>query len=61
MTNTLTSQPERVVDIFLRYLLAEGAQVVFGVPGGLLHAFFEAVETEKIPPARRGSSRLPIE
>src|SRR4051812_13109340 len=35
---------ERVVDTFLRYLLAEGAQVVFGVPGGLLHAFFEAVE-----------------
>lgn len=34
----------RVVDVFLRYLEAEGAHVVFGIPGGLLHPFFEAVE-----------------
>ena len=34
----------RLVDVFLRYLKAEGARVVFGVPGGLLHPFFEAVE-----------------
>lgn len=34
---------KRVVDIFLAYLKAEGVEVVFGVPGGLLHHFFEAV------------------
>lgn len=32
-----------MVDVFLRYLRAEGATVVFGVPGGLLHPFFAAV------------------
>lgn len=32
------------VDVLLRYLLAEDATVVFGVPGGLLHPFFDAVE-----------------
>ena len=36
----------RMIDIFLRYLKAEGARVVFGVPGGLLHPFFEAVEQD---------------
>jgi len=36
----------RMVDITLRYLRAEGARVVFGVPGGLLHPFFQAVEEE---------------
>ncbi len=36
----------RVVDVFLRYLIAEGARVIFGVPGGLLHPFFEAVEAD---------------
>jgi acetolactate synthase-1/2/3 large subunit len=36
----------RMVDVFLRYLRAEGAQVIFGVPGGLLHPFFEAVEQD---------------
>lgn len=40
-----SSQPlERVVEVFLNYLRAEGARVVFGVPGGLLHPFFEAVD-----------------
>src|SRR5262245_61263184 len=34
---------DRMVDVFLRYLRAEGARVVFGVPGGLLHPFFTAV------------------
>ncbi len=34
----------RVIDIFLRYLVAEEATVVFGIPGGLLHPFFEAIE-----------------
>ncbi|MBK6920805.1 MAG: thiamine pyrophosphate-binding protein [Deltaproteobacteria bacterium] len=32
-----------MADVFLRYLRAEGARVVFGVPGGLLHPFFAAV------------------
>ncbi len=32
----------------LRYLRAEGAHVVFGVPGGLLHPFFSAVEADPI-------------
>jgi len=36
----------RVVDVFLHYLKAEGAGVVFGIPGGLLHPFFEAVEED---------------
>lgn len=31
------------VSVFLKYLEAEGAAVVFGIPGGLLHPFFEAV------------------
>jgi len=34
----------RVIDVFLRYLKAEGVRVVFGIPGGLLHPLFEAVE-----------------
>ncbi len=38
---------ERAVDVFLRYLDAEGAHVVFGIPGGLLHPFFEAVEADQ--------------
>lgn len=36
--------PPRVVDVLLRYLQAEGVRFVFGVPGGLLHPFFEALE-----------------
>ncbi len=38
--------PEKAVDVFLRYLEAEGARVVFGIPGGLLHPFFEAVDSD---------------
>ncbi|MBW2736503.1 MAG: thiamine pyrophosphate-binding protein [Deltaproteobacteria bacterium] len=37
---------ERVVDVFLRYLKAEDVEVIFGVPGGLLHYFFEAVDAD---------------
>lgn len=36
----------RVIDVFLRYLKAEEVTVVFGIPGGLLHPFFEAVEID---------------
>jgi acetolactate synthase-1/2/3 large subunit len=36
----------RVVDVVLRYLKIERANVVFGVPGGLLHPFFEAIEQD---------------
>jgi acetolactate synthase-1/2/3 large subunit len=39
--------PLRVVDVLLRYLEAEGVRHVFGVPGGLLHPFFEALERSK--------------
>jgi acetolactate synthase-1/2/3 large subunit len=38
--------PRRVIDVFLQYLKAEGAHIVFGIPGGLLHPFFEAVEAD---------------
>lgn len=41
-----TSKPQRAIDIFLRYLKAEGAEVVFGIPGGLLHPLFEAAEAD---------------
>ncbi|MCR9162324.1 MAG: thiamine pyrophosphate-binding protein [Nannocystaceae bacterium] len=37
---------ERMIDVFLRYMRAEGARVVFGVPGGLLHPLFAAVERD---------------
>ncbi|HTQ04409.1 MAG TPA: thiamine pyrophosphate-binding protein [Polyangiaceae bacterium] len=36
----------RVIDVFLRYLKAEGVRVVFGIPGGLLHPLFEAIEED---------------
>ena len=36
----------RFVDVFLAYLKAEGARDVFGIPGGLLHPFFEALEQD---------------
>ena len=36
----------RVVDVVLGYLKTEGVRVVFGIPGGLLHPFFEAVERD---------------
>jgi acetolactate synthase-1/2/3 large subunit len=37
---------KRLIDVLLDYLRAEEARVVFGVPGGLLHPFFEAVENQ---------------
>ena len=37
----------RVVDVFLDYLKAEGARTVFGIPGGLLHPFFDAVANDE--------------
>jgi acetolactate synthase-1/2/3 large subunit len=36
----------RAIDVFLRDLKAEGVSVVFGIPGGLLHPFFEVIETD---------------
>jgi acetolactate synthase-1/2/3 large subunit len=36
----------RAIDVFLRYLKAEGVSVVFGIPGGLLHPFFEVIESD---------------
>jgi acetolactate synthase I/II/III large subunit len=36
----------RLIDVFLRYLKAEGVEVVFGIPGGLLHPFFDAIEQD---------------
>ena len=38
----------RVVDVFLRYLKTEGVRYVFGIPGGLLFPFFEAVEKDDV-------------
>jgi acetolactate synthase-1/2/3 large subunit len=35
-----------VVEVFMRYLKAEGVRVVFGIPGGLLYPFFLAVEED---------------
>ncbi|MCC6216316.1 MAG: thiamine pyrophosphate-binding protein [Polyangiaceae bacterium] len=34
------------LEVLLRYLKAEGAEVVFGIPGGLLHPFFAAVDAD---------------
>jgi acetolactate synthase I/II/III large subunit len=36
----------RVIDVFLSYLKAEGVEVVFGIPGGLLHPFFEVLQAD---------------
>ena len=36
--------PLSAVDVLLTYLKAEGVTVVFGIPGGLLYPFFDAVE-----------------
>src|SRR5580658_7396640 len=42
-----TSAPApRVIDVFLRYLKAEGVRIIFGIPGGLLYPLFEAVEED---------------
>src|SRR4051794_7433710 len=36
----------RVIDVFLRYLKAEGVNTVFGIPGGLLYPFFAVIESD---------------
>src|SRR4029077_11894395 len=36
----------RAIDVFIRYLKAEGVHTVFGIPGGLLHPFVEALEAD---------------
>ena len=36
----------RVIDVFLKYLKAEGVNVVFGIPGGLLYPFFAVIEAD---------------
>ncbi len=41
-----TERIPRVIDVFLQYLKSEGVSVVFGIPGGLLHPFFEAIEKD---------------
>ncbi len=35
-----------VVELLLRHLKTEGVRYVFGIPGGLLHPFFQAVEDD---------------
>ncbi len=37
----------RAIDVFLTYLKAERATTIFGIPGGLLHPFFAAVEADR--------------
>ncbi len=41
-----TPAAPRVIDVFLRYLKAEGVSVVFGIPGGLLYPFFAVIEAD---------------
>jgi len=36
----------RAIDVFIRYLKAEGVRYVFGIPGGLLYPFFDAIERD---------------
>jgi acetolactate synthase I/II/III large subunit len=45
--STVPKTAPRMVDVTLRYLKAEGVRVVFGIPGGLLHPFFEAIEGDR--------------
>jgi acetolactate synthase-1/2/3 large subunit len=45
-STTSPSQPPRTIDVFLRYLKAEGVTVVFGIPGGLLYPFFAVIEAD---------------
>ncbi len=44
---TRTQTSGTTLSVFLRYLKAEGVRVVFGIPGGLLYPFFEAVEVDR--------------
>lgn len=45
----IESQAEKMtlVEILLKYLKSEGITTVFGIPGGLLHPFFQAVEDDE--------------
>ena len=43
---TAPDHTPRAVDVFLTYLKAEGATILFGVPGALLHPFFAAIEAD---------------
>jgi acetolactate synthase I/II/III large subunit len=36
----------KLVDVALQYLKAEGVRFVFGIPGGLLYPFFDAIERD---------------
>src|SRR5208337_4973478 len=40
--------PQRMVDVFLRYLKEEGVRHVFAIPGGLLHPLMAAVEADAL-------------
>lgn len=44
--SSIPAAAPRMVDVTLRYLKAEGVRVIFGIPGGLLHPFFEAIEAD---------------
>ncbi len=44
--STPTQADPRAIDIFLKYLKAEGVRYVFGVVGGLLYPFFKEVEDD---------------
>ncbi|MBK6695075.1 MAG: thiamine pyrophosphate-binding protein [Myxococcales bacterium] len=45
-SGVIQARPTRAVDVFLRYLKAEGVDHVFGIVGGLLYPFFAAVEAD---------------
>lgn len=42
----MTQATTTPVELFLRYMKAEGVHAVFGIPGGLLHPFFVALEQQ---------------
>jgi acetolactate synthase-1/2/3 large subunit len=39
---------QRMVDVFIQYLKAEGVRYVFAIPGGLLHPLMAAVEADDV-------------
>lgn len=46
LVTTKTEAAPLAIDVFLRYLKAEGVRYVFGIPGGLLHPLFEWLEAD---------------
>lgn len=44
--STQSTSPTTMLDVTLRFLKMEGVTHVFGIPGGLLHPFFDAVECD---------------